>query len=168
MSKPRAPSTPCSSSSGELIAARAASTAAPSPFAVAVPIIAWPMPDMMALMSEKSRLMMPGVSMISEMPWTACRNTSSAILKASRKLVPFGASFIRRSLGIEITVSTVAASSARPRSAWRIRFGPSNLKGIVTTATVIQAQDACKKNAAINVEDRAVSPLNVIRNQGDL
>ena len=48
------------------------------------------MPSMMVRMSEKSRLIRPGVVMMSLMPCTAWRRTSSAMRKASKKLVPFG------------------------------------------------------------------------------
>ena len=133
---PLAPSTPPSSSSGELIACLAASFAASLPLAVAVPIIAKPMPLMMALMSEKSRLIRPGVVIMSEIPCTPCRSTSSAIRNASKKLVPRGTSSSSRLFGIEITVSTAAAKSAKPFSADFIRRGPSKSNGLVTTATV--------------------------------
>src|ERR1035437_9814256 len=66
------------------------------------------MPIMVALMSEKSRLIRPGVMMMSLMPCTAWRSRSSATLKDSKKLVPLGTSFSRRSLGMAMTVSTVA------------------------------------------------------------
>jgi len=43
---------------------------------------------MMAFTSAKSRLMMPGTVMMSEMPCTAWRRMSSAMRNASKKLVP--------------------------------------------------------------------------------
>ena len=76
---PLAPRTPPSSRRSQLIAFLAASITAFSPLAVAVPIMAYPMPCMMARMSEKSRLIKPGVVMMSAMPCTACRKTSSAV-----------------------------------------------------------------------------------------
>src|SRR5215472_10316431 len=91
---------------------------------------------MVALMSEKSRLISPGVTMMSLIPCTAWRSRSSAILKDSKKLVPRGTRLSRRSLGIAITVSTVDASRPRPSSARRMRRGPSKPNGLVTTATV--------------------------------
>src|SRR5450759_1015678 len=51
------------------------------------------MPSMVARMSEKSRLIMPGVVMMSLMPCTACIRMSSARRNASKKLVPRGTSF---------------------------------------------------------------------------
>ena len=94
------------------------------------------MPTMVALTSEKSRLIRPGVTMMSLMPCTAWRSRSSATLKDSKKLVPRGTRFSRRSLGIAITVSTVPARRPRPSSARRMRRGPSKPNGLVTTATV--------------------------------
>src|ERR1035441_10505235 len=68
------------------------------------------MPTMVALMSEKSRLIRPGVMMMSLMPCTAWRSRSSATLKDSKKLVPLGTSLRRRSLGMAMTVSTVVSA----------------------------------------------------------
>ncbi len=72
------------------MALRAAMTQASSPVAEAVPIMAYPMPLMMARISEKSRLISPGVVMMSLIPCTAWRRTSSAAWNASKKLVPLG------------------------------------------------------------------------------
>ncbi len=55
------------------------------PDRTAVPITAWPMPAMVVFTSAKSRLMMPGIVMMSLMPWTAWRSTSSAMRKLSKK-----------------------------------------------------------------------------------
>ena len=41
-----------------------------------------------------------------------------------------------RSFGMVMIVSTQSRSASRPRSAWICRFLPSNLNGLVTTATV--------------------------------
>src|ERR1022692_32546 len=115
------------------------------------------MPIMVALMSEKSRLMRPGVMMMSLMPWTAWRSRSSATLKASKKLVPRGTSASRRSLGMAITVSTVPASRPRPSSARRMRRGPSKANGLVTTATV-RASSSLKSAAMTGAAPVPVPP----------
>src|SRR6266851_3249726 len=59
---------------------------------------------------------------------------SSAMRKASKKLVPRSTVSIRRSLGITITVSTAPISSCRACSACIMRRLPSNANGFVTTA----------------------------------
>ena len=69
---------------------------------------------MVAFTSAKSRLIMPGVTMMSLMPWTAWRSRSSAALKDSKKLVPRGTRLSSRSLGIAMTVSTVEARRVEP------------------------------------------------------
>src|SRR5260370_183241 len=74
-------------------------------------------PIMVALISEKSRLIRPGVMMMSLMPCTAWRSRSSATLKDWKKLVPLGTSFSKRSLGMAITLSTVPATPPRPSPA---------------------------------------------------
>src|ERR1039457_5614315 len=84
---------------------------------------------MVALMSEKSRLIRPGVMMMSLIPCTAWRSKSSATLKDSKKLVPLGTSLSRRSLGMAMTVSTVPARRGRPPSALGLRRGPPKPKG---------------------------------------
>ena len=94
------------------------------------------MPDMMVLTSAKSRLMSPGTRIRSEMPWIACRSTSSATQNASGSGVRRSIVASRRSFGIVITVSTASRSSWSPRSACSMRRRPSNLKGLVTTAIV--------------------------------
>ena len=99
-------------------------------------MIAMPMRDMMVFTSAKSRLMSPGTRMRSEIPWMACRRTSSAVENASDMLVARSTVVSRRSFGMVIIVSTHSASSASPASACAARFRPSNLKGLVTTATV--------------------------------
>src|SRR5208282_5538932 len=93
------------------------------------------MPFRIVRTSAKSRLMMPGMVMMSLMPWTAWRSTSSAMRNASKKLVPFSMVLIRRSLGMTMTVSTQATSSASACSACTIRRLPSKENGLVTTAT---------------------------------
>src|SRR5271170_2806755 len=91
---------------------------------------------MMVFTSAKSRLMMPGMVMMSEMPCTAWRRISSAMRKASKKLVPCSTQSIRRSLGMTMTVSTQPINSPSACSACSMRRLPSNAKGLVATATV--------------------------------
>src|SRR5437667_30565 len=91
---------------------------------------------MMAFTSAKSRLMMPGTVMMSEMPCTAWRRMSSAMRNASKKLVPRSTVSIRRSLGITMTVSTAPINSWSACSDCIMRRLPSNRKGFVTTATL--------------------------------
>ena len=86
--------------------------------------------------SAKSRLIRPGIVIRSQMPWTPCRRTSSAILNASTIDVERSRTSSSRSFGITITVSHAARSASTPESAdWR-RFVPSNLNGVVTMPTV--------------------------------
>src|SRR5476651_1891537 len=132
---PRAPSMAPSSNSGDEMAACAASMARRSPLAMAVPITAWPMPCMMVFTSAKSRLMMPGMVMMSEIPCTAWRRMSSATRNDSKNPA-FCATARRRSLGMTIMVSTLSTNSDSPRSDWFMRRLPSNANGLVTTATV--------------------------------
>ena len=87
MRTPRAPFIETSSSKGLLMAASAASTARFSPSASPVPIIALPISDITERISAKSRLMRPGLTMRSVTPRTPQSSTSSAILKASAKVV---------------------------------------------------------------------------------
>src|SRR5579884_2506652 len=94
------------------------------------------MPSIIVLISAKSRLMIPVIVMISEIPWTPCRRMSSAMRKASKKLVPLSTNSMRRSFGMQITVSTAWLNSVSPYSACVILRRPSNANGFVTTATV--------------------------------
>ena len=66
----------------------------------------------------------------------AWRSTSSAVANASGSVVERSVVASSRSLGIVIMVSTHSRNSASPRSAWSCRRRPSNLNGLVTTATV--------------------------------
>ena len=91
---------------------------------------------MMAFTSAKSRLMMPGTVMMSEMPCTAWRRMSSAMRNASKKLVPRSTVSIKRSFGMTMTVSTAPIKSCRACSACSMRRLPSKANGLVTTATV--------------------------------
>src|SRR5580704_2587508 len=93
------------------------------------------MPAIIAFTSAKSRLMMPGMVMMSEMPCTPCRRISSAMRNDSKKPA-FSATPSNFSFGITMVVSTDSMSSAIPRSACCMRRLPSNAKGLVTTATV--------------------------------
>ncbi len=70
------------------------------------------------------------------MPFVARSRTSSHTLNASVSDVPRSTTASSRSLGITMSVSTSARSSARPSSACRMRRRPSNRNGLVTTATV--------------------------------
>ena len=99
------------------MAAWAAWTARFSPSALAVPIRARPMSDMTFLTSAKSRLISPGQLIRSEIPWIACRRTSSAILNDSWRGVFRSTKESRRWLGIVISVSTWSRSSRAARSA---------------------------------------------------
>ena len=63
-------------------ALRAASIPALSPFASPIAIKADPALLIMDLTSAKSMLINPGLVIISEIPWTPWRKTSSASLKA--------------------------------------------------------------------------------------
>ena len=136
ISTPLAPSIEVSSSSGELIARCAASSARFSPLAMPVPMSAMPMPRMIVRTSAKSTLISPGTVIRSEMPCTAWRSTSSAIRKASASGVPRSTKLSSRSFGMVISVSTASRSSSMPCSAICIRRRPSKPNGLVTTATV--------------------------------
>src|SRR5690348_7641085 len=133
---PCAPLMDASSSRGLAIAILVASMARLWPRPTAVPITAYPMPSMIVLMSAKSRLMMPVMVMMSEMPWTPWRRMSSAMRNASKKLVPLSTNSISRSFGMQMTVSTAWPNSESPYSAWAILRRPSKAKGLVTTPTV--------------------------------
>ena len=113
------------SSSGLAMAWRAASTARFSPVARPMPISAEPASFMIARTSAKSRLMSPGIVMMSLMPWTPWRRTSSTTRKASRIAVFFWTTSLSRSFGIVISVSTLALSSSAAFSAISLRLLPS-------------------------------------------
>ena len=121
MITPRAPSTEAPSSSGLEMALRAASIERFSPSATPVPIIAMPMPAMIVFTSAKSRLIIPGTRIRSEMPWIACRSTSSAVMNASLSVVCRSMIESSRSLGIVMTVSTHSRSASSPASACTCR-----------------------------------------------
>src|SRR5580704_7236133 len=146
-----------SSSKGLLIARFAASIARFEPEATAVPITAYPWPDIIVFTSAKSRLIMPGIVMMSEIPCTACRKISSAMRNASKKLVPCSTHSIKRSFGITMTVSTLPMSSPSACSACSIRRLPSKANGLVTTATV-SAPNSLAKFATTGAAPLPVPP----------
>ena len=131
----RAPSTEVSSS-GEETALSAARTARLSPAPMPIPSSAWPASRIVVRTSAKSRLIMPGSVISSEMPWTPWRRTSSATWNASTIVVVFASTVSRRSLGTTIRVSTSAPSAWTPSSAWLPRRLPSKRNGLVTMPTV--------------------------------
>ncbi len=131
----RAPSIEVSSS-GEEIAFSAASIARVSPCAMPIPSNARPASAMIVRTSAKSRLITAGSVTRSEIPCTPWRRTSSATWKASTIEVCWSSTSSRRSLGTTIRVSTSAASSSMPFSAWVPRRLPSKLNGLVTIPTV--------------------------------
>ena len=118
------------------MAIRAASTARFSPVARPMPMSAEPASFMIARTSAKSWLMRPGTVMMSLMPWTPWRRTSSTTRKASRMLVFFWTTSLSRSLGIVMSASTWALSSSAAFSATSLRLLPSNANGLVTTPIV--------------------------------
>ena len=63
--------------------------------------------------------------MMSLMPWTPWRRTSSTTRKASRMLVFFWTTSLSRSFGIVMSVSTWALSSSAAFSAMSLRLAPS-------------------------------------------
>ena len=134
-STPVAPATVVSSS-GEEIAAFAASDARFSPEAVPMPISDAPASCMIVRTSAKSRLMSPGTVIRSVMPWTPWRRTSSAIRNASMIDVRRSTTWMRRSFGMTMTESTCFRSSSMPSSERRVRCAPSKANGRVTTPTV--------------------------------
>src|SRR5215472_671708 len=93
------------------------------------------MPAMMVFTSAKSRLIIPGMVMMSEIPCTAWRKMSSAMRNDSKNPALW-ATASNLSLGMVIMVSTLSTSSAIPRSACANRRRPSKANGLVTTATV--------------------------------
>jgi len=109
------------SSKVELIASLAASIALFSPLAIPIPIKAEPAFDITALTSAKSALIIPGTVIISAIPCTPWRKTSSAILKASKREVFLSITDNNLSFEIVIIVSTLSANSVKARSAIFLR-----------------------------------------------
>ena len=132
---PRAPSI-LDSSSGEVIAWMAASRARDLPEPSPIPISAEPASAITVRTSAKSTLISPGMVIISEIPCTPERNTSSAIRNASWTGVCSLIAWSSLSLGIIIKVSTWLCNPLIPSSAWFVRRRPSKVKGRVTTPTV--------------------------------
>ena len=124
------------SSSGLVMAARAALTDRPSPVADPMPMMAVPALLMIILTSAKSVLIRPGTVIRLVIPWTPCIRTSSAILKALTIDVFSLDTVSRRSLGMMMRVSTFSFRFWMPCSAWTERRRPSNVKGRVTTPMV--------------------------------
>ena len=135
ITQPLAPSMRAASSRGLLMAVCAASTALDRPEPTPIPNRAVPASVMTERMSAKSTLTKPGRVMMSLIPFTPIRRTSSALRNASCRGAPAMAS-LRRSLGITIKVSTCSARRAMPSSACRILRRPSKLNGLVTMPTV--------------------------------
>ena len=132
---PRAPSIEASSS-GLVMAARAALTARPSPLDAPMPMMAVPALVMTIFTSAKSVLIRPGTVMRSVIPRTPCRSTSSAILKALTIEVLSLETVSSRSLGMTMRVSTFSFRIWMPFSACMARRRPSKVNGRVTTPMV--------------------------------
>ena len=86
-----------------------------------MPMSALPASCMIVRTSAKSRLMRPGSVMRSQMPWTPCLSTSSAMRNASSIEVDWSSTSSSRSFGTTITVSQAARSAVTPSSAVRLR-----------------------------------------------
>ena len=97
-----------------------------SPEASPVPIMARPMLFMIVFTSAKSKFISPGTTIKSVILLTPACKTSSAIEKASAKVVFSSATLNKFWLGITIVVSTKCSNSLRPCSAIRILPAPSN------------------------------------------
>ena len=84
---------------------------------------------MIVFTSAKSRLMMPGIVMMSEIPCTPWRRMSSAMRNDSKKPAS-SATASNFSFGMTIVVSTDSISSEMPRSACCMRRLPSKENGL--------------------------------------
>mmetsp|Transcript_26481 Transcript_26481/g.67328 ORF Transcript_26481/g.67328 Transcript_26481/m.67328 type:complete len:223 (-) Transcript_26481:385-1053(-) len=124
------------SSRGEEMALRAACCARSLPLPVPCPMREEPAPDMMARTSAKSTLTRPGTVMMSLMPRTPWRSTSSAILNASLMGTLESMAVSSLSLGMTMRVSTDVRRFCRAARACRALWRPSKLKGVVTMPTV--------------------------------
>ena len=156
ITQPLAPSMRADSSSGLLMAAIAASVALDLPEPMPIPNSAVPAQAITERTSAKSTFTRPGFVMMSLMPFTPLRNTSSAARNASCSGAPEIESR-RRSFGITIKVSTCSARRAMPSSACRMRFLPSKVKGLVTMPTV-RAPDSLATSATIGAAPVPVPP----------
>mmetsp|Transcript_17291 Transcript_17291/g.54014 ORF Transcript_17291/g.54014 Transcript_17291/m.54014 type:complete len:467 (+) Transcript_17291:333-1733(+) len=121
---------------GQEVAAMAASTARSLPRPMPMPMRAVPALAMTARTSAKSTLIIPGLTMMSEMPTTPWRRMSSATRKALATGVPSGTISRRRSLETTMSVSTASWRFRIDSTAWVMRLRPSKEKGLVTTPTV--------------------------------
>ena len=131
----RAPSTEVSRS-GEETALSAARTARLSPEPMPIPSSACPASRIVVRTSAKSRLIIPGRVISSEIPCTPWRRTSSATWNASIIVVVFARTVSRRSFGTTISVSTSPLSASIPSLACVLRREPSNRNGLVMMPTV--------------------------------
>ena len=121
---------------------------------------------MMVLTSAKSRLITPGLEIKSAMPCTPCSRISSALRKASVRVVFLSIMESSLWLGMITSVSTFFFSSAMPFSALPILFLPSKLKGFVTTPTVRMPSslemDAMRGAAPVPVPPPMPAVMNTI------
>mmetsp|Transcript_29391 Transcript_29391/g.113811 ORF Transcript_29391/g.113811 Transcript_29391/m.113811 type:complete len:211 (-) Transcript_29391:368-1000(-) len=109
-----------------------------SPVPNPIPSSAYPFSCITDLTSAKSTLTRPGRRIMSEIPLTPCRKTSSATENASDKGVFFGTVSNSLSFDTTISVSTASLRLSRPRFPCDILLRPSNINGFVTTPTVRQ------------------------------
>ena len=132
-----APSIEVSSSSGLATAFWAASARGARRRRTPVPISAMPMPDMIVRTSAKSRLMRPGTRIRSEMPCTACSSTvvgDLERLEQRRAAIDHGEQPLVRDRDERVhDVAQLRPCRPRPGACACL---PSNVKGLVTTATV--------------------------------
>mmetsp|Transcript_6032 Transcript_6032/g.20278 ORF Transcript_6032/g.20278 Transcript_6032/m.20278 type:complete len:291 (-) Transcript_6032:14-886(-) len=124
------------SRSGEAMACDAASSARPLPTPLPMPMRAVPALPMTARTSAKSTFTSPGRTMISEMPTTPWRSTSSATPKACCSGVCSGMICSSLSLDTTMSVSTAFCRFSMACVASRMRRRPSNWNGLLTTPTV--------------------------------
>jgi hypothetical protein len=121
---------------GFSIALLAASTALVSPSAYPIPKSAVPDQDIVTLMSAKSMLIIPGLTIRSVIPCTQSINILSIILNACLKVVFLSTTLKILSFGTMIKVSTDCFIFINPSVAFASLFLPSKLKGLVITHTV--------------------------------
>src|SRR5579872_5091718 len=91
------------------------------------------------------------------MPCTPCRRTSSAIRKASSRVVFELATCAKRSLGMTISASTWLRSDLMPSSAVSLRIRPSKANGRVTTP-IVSAPASFASSATMAAEPVPVPP----------
>src|SRR5450759_4034590 len=135
----------------------AASSARVSPAPCPMPMRASPSFSMIAFTSANSRLMTPGLVTRSEMPCTPWRRTSSAMRKASSRVVFELATWASRSFGMTMSASTWLRSDLMPSSAVSLRTRPSNANGRVTTP-MVSAPDSLASSATMAAEPVPVPP----------